>query len=61
MPGERFRQVVADHPELAEHLDVHRHQHDSPAGDAQDLTETPLDVLPVLQREHDHCGVDRLI
>jgi hypothetical protein len=53
--------VVADHPELGEHLDVHRRQHDSPAGDAQHLTETLLDVLPVLQREHGHCGFDRLI
>jgi hypothetical protein len=59
--GEDLGQVVADKPELAERPDVHRCQQHTPTGDAQQLAESLVEVVPVLEAEHRHRGVDRLI
>jgi hypothetical protein len=59
--GQRLRQVIADDPLLGDDLDVHRYDDDGLTSDPEQLADSLLDVVPVMQRQHRHRRIDRPI
>ena len=61
MDGQRLGQIIADEPLLGNDLDVHRHDDHGVPSDPEQLADSLLDVVPVMQRQYRHRRIDRPI